>query len=294
MKSLLEHQIRRWIGISTHAVKNLSLDEAIDAARKRAFGTLEINPHLYGGPGYFSQASRGDLKKKLSCFDMVTVHPSAATFRDGRRLKYYSPEGRRGNIASLDAEFRRSSVEEYLAYVRFALDAGASLIAFHPGRTGQEGSSGEEREANAAFAQAALGEAQGSGLRFAYETFDLALIEEIDSPRFGVLFDIGHACEQVAGDLTLGVIELMGKLFAHIFQFHVHGVHVSPDGRLRPHLPLQANNAIEYSRVLRAIRVAGLPGPLIFEIGTKGDQDMAANLKSAEHAREEVLAMWAT
>ena len=91
-----------------------------------------------------------------------------------------------------------------------------------------------------------------------------------------------------------GSSQLMGKLFAHIFQFHVHGVHVSPDGRLRPHLPLQANNAIEYSRVLRAIRVAGLPGPLIFEIGTKGDQDMAANLKSAEHAREEVLAMWAT
>ena len=74
-------------GISTNALKNLKLNEAIDTIHAHGFNAMEINPHLYGGPAYFDQADRRDLRKRLSCFDTVTVHPSAATYRGGNTGK---------------------------------------------------------------------------------------------------------------------------------------------------------------------------------------------------------------
>ena len=192
----------------------------------------------------------------------------------------------------MDPKFRRRSIEEYLGYVRFALDVGAHLIAFHPNKMDNRRLHNAEQEANAAFAWEALKEAEGSDLGFAYETFDLSLIEKIDDPRFGVLFDIGHATEQVKGDLTNGVIELMGKLFENIFQFHVHGVRVSDDGRTQVHLPMQANNGIDYIKLIRAIKTRRYRGLFVFEIGTKGDQDLSTNLADADYARRDILEIW--
>ena len=84
----------------------------------------------------------------------------------------------------------------------------------------------------------------------------------------------------------------MQETFPFIVQFHAHGVHVSERGDKRDHQPLQANNGIDYARVLKTIKKQGFQGPLIFEIGVAMEQSAAENLKNTVYAREQFIKMW--
>lgn len=271
--------IRHKVGISTLALRGIPLEQAIDAVDEEGFEVLELVPHLYGGPQSFDGNIRKSLKDKLSCFETVTVHSSGAKLIDGRRV----------NIASSQTSYRRESVEHYLEHVQLALDLGAKVATFHPGYKDEKASPKQVREANLIFAQAASERAKNSNLQMGYEYFDTKLTKEIGIPQFGILFDIGHAAMQSEGNLNAGILQLMQDTFPSIVQFHVHGVRVSEHGDKKDHQTFQANNGIDYAKILQAIKKRGFEGPLVFEIGISMEEGVAANLNNAVYAREELI-----
>jgi sugar phosphate isomerase/epimerase len=269
----------RQIGISTLALKDMPLAEGIRRAFEGGFRVFELVPRLYGGPERFDAQARRDLKDQLACFETLTVHTSGPTLPDGSRV----------NLAAREPSRRRQSVEHYLAHLRLALDLGARIATWHPGYSEAEASPAQVREANRTFAQTAIAEAGDGDLQMGYETFDLELTREIDHSRFGLLFDIGHAALALEEDITLGILEWMEALSPYIVQFHVHGVRMLEGGRKQDHLPLQANDAIDYARVMRAMRGHGFGGPVVFEIE---NADKYENLGNSILGREELLSLW--
>ena len=268
----------RQIGISTLALRDMPLAQAMKAAFKGGFRVFELVPHLYGGPERFDEHARKDLKEELAPFEMVTVHSSGPTLPDGRRV----------NIASSESSCRRQSVEHYLAHIRLALDLGAKVVTLHPGYGEGGAPPAQVREANLTFARTAIEEAGDADLQMGYEYFDLELTREISHPRFGILFDIGHAALRLETDITSGILRWIEELFPYIVQFHVHGVRLLEGGRKQDHLPLQANNAIEYAQVIQAMKRCCFAGPVVLEIQ---NSDKYENLKNSILGREELLAM---
>ncbi len=114
--------IRKRLGMSTLSLRKLPFEEAIYVVYEAGFRVIELVPHLYGGPEKFDKNMREKLKETLNRFEMVTIHSSEAKMSDGRRV----------NLASSEASYRRKSIEHYLEHVRLALDVGAKVVTFHP------------------------------------------------------------------------------------------------------------------------------------------------------------------
>lgn len=274
--------LRGRFGISTLALKDLPLEKAIDAVENEGFGAFELVPQVYGGPESIDQDTRRRLSERLARFDVVTIHSSVAKLKGGREA----------NIASPEIRHRFESIQLYLSHVELALDIGARIVTFHPGNGDAKTPTGLVPEANSTFAQRALEQIEGCDLLIAYECFDMSLVKKIGDPRFGILFDIGHAAMGSSGDSNETILRLMEQLFPFILQFHVHGVRVSGQGVKKDHQPLQLNNAVDYARIIQAIKGEGCSCPLVFEIGISTEQDVVQNLKDAVYAREELVALW--
>ena len=66
----------RLVGISTLALQDMPLAEAIERAFGGGFRVFELVPRLYGGPERVGEQARRDLRAQLACFERVTVHSS--------------------------------------------------------------------------------------------------------------------------------------------------------------------------------------------------------------------------
>ena len=276
-------QFSQRIGVSTLALRKMPLDEAIAAVYENGFKVFELVPHLYGGPESFDLNTRKNLRERLAGFEIATVHSSGAKLTDGRGV----------DIASSEDLHRRQSVEHYLAHIQLALDLEAKLVTLHPGVGDDRSTSDTVREANLVFAEAALEKIKDSDLQIGYEYFDGELTTEIGNPKFGILFDVGHAALRFEGDPNPNILRSLEELFPHIVQFHIHGVRASPQGEKEDHNSLQVNNGIDYAKVIEAIKRYGFGGPLLFEIGIREEgQNISENLKDAVYAREELVKMW--
>jgi sugar phosphate isomerase/epimerase len=275
----MTEDLGRWIGISTLALQDMPLSVAIERAAEAGFQVFELVPRLYGGPEHLRGQARRDLRSQLARFDSVTVHSSGPSLPDGRRV----------NIASPDGECRRQSVEHYLGHVRLALELGAEVVTLHPGRGLGGYPPSQVRAANLAFAERAIDEAGDEDLRMGYEYFDLELTREIGHGNFGLLFDVGHAALERESDITRGILKSMEELFPHILQFHVHGVRFLEEGGKQDHLPLRANDVIDYAQVIQAMKIQRFAGPVVFEIE---NSDKIENLSNSVLGRSELLDLW--
>jgi len=254
----------------------------MDVVCEAGFRMIELVPHLYGDPEQFNKNMREKLKEKLSRFEMVTIHSSEAKISDGRRI----------NLASSEASYRRKSIENYLKHVQLALDVGAKVVTFHPTGIHEKANFARVREAHLAFARKAIEMTQDSDILMGYEFFDRDLTKEIGHPRFGILFDIGHAAMQAEENITREILHMLDEMSQFIVQFHVHGVQVSDQGKKKDHQPFHLNNGIDYKKILKTIKRYGFAVPLIFEIGIWNHENMAGNLKDTVSSREEFVAMW--
>ena len=268
---------RQW-GISTLCLRDMSLDQAIGSVFKQGFHVFELVPRVYGGLDRFDQSMRTDLQEKLSCFDTVTVHSSGPSVS----------EGRKADITSSDPAHRQRSIDYYLSLIHLAADIGAQLVTFHPGIGDETTTPAQVREANRAFAEIALDKTQDTDLGLAFENFDLDLSRQIGSSRFGILFDVGHAALRFKASMTDGILKLLKELYPYIFQFHFHGVHVSPNGDRKDHQPFQKNNGIAYHKIIQDLLKYGYSGPMIFEIGIFSDNG-TENLIDTVAARNELM-----
>ncbi len=148
------------------------------------------------------------------------------------------------------------------------------------------------REAHLAFGRKAIEMTQDSDILMGYEYFDRDLTKEIGHPRFGILFDIGHAALQAEGNITREILHMLDEMSQFIVQFHVHCVQVSDQGKKKDHQPFHLNNGIDYKKIMQAIKGYCFVGPIIFEIGIWNHENMAENLKDTVNSREECVAMW--
>jgi len=275
-------EIQKQIGISTLALRNMSLDDAIDAVHRAGLKIFELVPRLYGGPRSFSAEMRQRIKDKLLCFDAVTIHTSTPTLADERPV----------NIASSDKWYRRDSRNNYLDHIGLALDLDASIVTFHPGKQDENSSREQVREANLEFAQSALAFAAGNNLKMGFEYFDIDLAEKIGPDRFGVLFDFGHAALQSEEAMTEEVIRLMNLLAPLTVEYHLHGIKVTRTGEKEDHRSFQDNNGLDYDRILLEAKKKYTRVPFIFEIGIWDEQGAEKNLNDTLYASEEIQRIW--
>ena len=274
--------IQRRIGISTLCLSSTPPWEAIRLVREAGFAGIELVPHLYGGPEAIDPAMRSRLREEMATFDVATVHSSGARLADGRRA----------DIASADPAHREESVRHYLSLTELALDIGARLATFHAGYWTAGEATPEQRQAHMECARRLCDGAATSDLILGFEYFDAGLAVEIDSPQFGVLFDVGHAALRSEGDLTVGVLGMIGELCSLAVQYHIHGVHVAEDGRKIDHRALEESNGVDYARAIRAIKRTGFAGPLMLEIEAWSRGDPRQTLDASLRARDELARLW--
>jgi sugar phosphate isomerase/epimerase len=125
-------------------------------------------------------------------------------------------------------------------------------------------------------------------LKLGYELFDIRVASEIGHPKFGLLFDLGHASRLRPDVDTSDVLDMMDLSATQIVQFHAHGV----GGKDKTdHLPFSQNTYLDYDRIVKHIKGLGLIGPLILEIGIRRE-DWEQNLEDCLSARNELVRAW--
>ncbi len=276
-------QIDRRIGISTDALFDVTLDEAIASVSESGFDTFEIVPADFQGaggfpftgknpgvrPGTFDKSEREHLKKKLSCFSQVTVHAPHIGV----------------NIGSRNPGWKEESVRQYLECIEFARDIGAKIVSFHHAGIGP----------SVEFAKTALSLAYKYELYLAFEN-GLSIsglaqtLEEINDKRFGLLLDVGHAAN---GRLEVG--KVIDKFAGKLFEIHASGVYrgdsyFPPDGWGIDHFPLEMNDYVDYPMIMEKLKGNGYRGPIILEICyARTVNDIIAYCK---RAKEEISSCW--
>jgi sugar phosphate isomerase/epimerase len=274
--------LRRQVGISTLSLRGVTLEKAIHLMRGAGFSVFELVPHIYGGPEGFGRFRWKEIAKRLECFEFVTVHTSGPKLEGETSV----------DIASPDPVHRRRSIDHYLACIDLALDIGARVITFHPAPVDKQAMSCQKRDAYLEFASEALSAVGDLHVRLGYEFFDADLAKHIGDPRFGLLFDVGHAAMLFDDEATAGILGLMDNALPVTVEFHLHGVEQSASGDKTDHLPFDRCNAIDYRRILRSIRGSGFDGPLVFEIGIFNLNQAVRNLRDCQEALEECAAIW--
>ena len=285
-----------------------AMASTITQVKEAGFATIELCPaqfhavdpltaplfleHLSG------EAERRRLRTMLSPFRVVTVHSSS----------YWVTKIR----------FRKTKEDlwkPYLELMRFARDIGAQIVSFHPLQrlAGAAISNNDLVAYNLEFGKKAVEHAKDWNLAVAFENLpqngEWSLLEpvnqvisEVDSDRFNLLFDIGHAVLQrgaSSGNLMQSVLHLIEKYVDQTLQLHVHGVQrIEGDMEvsLRDHRPLDENNVLDYFQIMRLLKKKRFEGPIILEIyletASEKRASFQANLKACMEAKKELTKYW--
>ncbi len=252
------------IGVSTLCLKGFSPEEGIERTLDAGFRAFEMTPITYGGPEAFDAEHRERLRSLMASFHLSTVHSSSM-----------------GNIGSDDVEERETAQERYRELVRFAKDVNADVVTVHPGRPEPDAF-----DRNVAVGKEMVALAEGSGMSLGFELFDVKVAQAVGPSDFGALFDIGHASCRGPEIDTDDVIGMVDEMEDQIVQFHVHGVG-APDKT--DHLPFAENSWLDYGRIVERIEKMPFDGPLILEIGIRGE-DGVRNLEDCATAKEALVA----
>ena len=252
-------ELAKRIGVSTHSLFSVTMDEAISQIRNAGFDTFELVPADFQGAGGFPYSDlnpgvwprectpdqRAELRGKLGCFSQVTVHAPHLGVLFGSR----------------NPGVHEEAVRQYTEAIEFALDIGAATVSFH--HTGIEPS--------VDFARKVLPLAYEHNLRFAYENGgsmkDLQpIIDEIDDDCFGLLLDVGHAANG-----RMDAVEIIDRFAGKLFEIHASGVYrwetLFPiDGWGIDHYPFEMNDGVDYPSIMTKLDEVGFEGPIILEI----------------------------
>jgi len=243
------------IGVSTLCMPQIPIEETIGKIQAAGFEAIEIVPVKVMGYSnidwieYFTPTKRKEMKSLLETFEIVTVHSSSLGV----------------NICHTDAIQRQQAVQRYNALMEFAVDIGAQIVTMHSGDAGNQNITDKY---HVEYGKTAAEYAARQNLMAGYEFFNPDVIAQIDSPHFGINFDIGHAAQRMPPSLeqcTQGVIEWIELLMPFIVEFHVHGVFIDGASMI-DHQPFHRNTALDYSRLISLLREKNYEGPLMLEI----------------------------
>jgi sugar phosphate isomerase/epimerase len=249
--------------VSRRSASRDSAPRRVSRPLELGFGAFELTPITYGGPEAFDKDRRERLRDLLAPFHLVTVHSSSM-----------------GSIGDADPAKREAAQERYRALVRLAIDLDADVVTAHPGQPEPS-----IFDVNVEMGKKMVSLAEESGLALGFELFDVKVAQAIGSGRFGALFDVGHASRRALEVDTDDVLAMIDEMESQIVQFHLHGVG-APDKM--DHLPLAQNTWLDYERIMKRIAEMSFAGPLILEIGIRGN-DGVENLKDCVVARDVLL-----
>ncbi len=266
-------------GVSSLSLKGMTLREAIVSAKKAGFEVFELVPQVFRSIETYTPRIRQNLRRMLEEFSLVTIHTSDILLE----------EGVPADLTSNDALVREKSINKYLDYLQLALDVGARVITFHPSQKDKLTTCTGAPVPYIEFAEIALEFIDDEDILMGYEFFDVELIQTIGDPRFGLLFDVGHAAALFQGEATDGVLRLLDSALMLTVEVHLHGVDFSRSGSKIDHVPFSNSRAINYRRVFELLTDASFSGPLVFEIGIFNKSAAYENLKHSVDARDKVL-----
>lgn len=237
------------------------------------FNAIEICPAQFqhmdplDAPQFLTSAfpanERQQLKEMLSSFHYVSVHGSSFWVTRLKEIIDLSYVGL-----------------PYLELMQFASDINADAVSFHPIQCASDDYSEEELiQINIDFGKHVATYAQQQNIQVAFENMPgtktwmnlrtiIHIVNEINSPYFGLLFDIGHAMLERDEPITARNHRLLTQLNDHAsrtIQYHFHGLYRSRQG-YKDHGPLHQNNVINYSLINEYRQLSQNRTPIIFEI----------------------------
>lgn len=268
---------------SANAYRRFSLPDAIDRIAAVGYAGIEImadKPHLWPLEASDQEIdtararieAAGLTLSNINAFMMTAVHPD-----DFWHPSWIEP----------DPAFRRVRIEHTTAALRMAARLGAPCITTEPGGPLPEGMS--RRHAMDLFVSGlveayAVAEEVGVMLLvepepdLLIETADqfLELADRIDSPMFGLNFDIGHF--YCVGE----PLELTVRRLRHLTR-HYHAEDIAST-RIHHHL-IPGKGAIDFPAVLSAIQQTGYTGWITVELYPYLSDPDAAGREALAHLR---------
>jgi sugar phosphate isomerase/epimerase len=211
----------------------------------------------------YNDEVRQQLKELLSSFHYVSVHGSSFW------------------VTKIPQNIDPSNIwMPYLELMQFASDVGADVVSFHPIQSMSPVHSVEELiQMNIDFGKHAAAYAHQRNLKAAFENMPgvntwmtletiVHIIDEINRPQFGLLFDLGHAMLEWDIPIATRNHRLLTQLYdsaSKTLQYHFHGLYLTPQG-YKDHGPLHQNNYINYQHIEDFRRAVQNHSPIIFEI----------------------------
>ena len=231
-------------------------------------------------PDTLEPADRHRLAESCSRFDAVSIHGAGADL----------------NVAAHNSGIRRESVRQCLGLLELARDIGAGCVTYHPGQYPKQLLDDEIlRSRNVDLGVRAAERAEKYGLVVGYEVLGaggmrhfehlLDVIHRIDSPRFGLNFDIGHAV-MLGSPPPYQWLEAFAGRIVHV---HLHGSFHRPDRGVETHVPLDYDDCYDLADLFQRIRAGGFDGSMIFEIISPS---MEKYLGYAAQGKEMVCHLW--
>ena len=264
-------QIESQIGVTSFVFYNMGIFEIAELLERNNLG-LEIHlndfdaeigdpePLIQGGlwPRTFGLVKREELKEVCNTLPIVTVHGTPFDL----------------NIAANNPGIREESVRQYEEAMDFANDIGSKTVTYHPGHYPSQITPHEVYlERHIEFAKRITRRAQEYGIHTGLEngndvSFFLRIIDEVESPNWGHLLDIGHAIMGCKGD-TNTVLEWIDALgVKRITQIHAHNVLAwsAVAGGMIDHYPFEDGTCLEMRTIFGKLKEIGYEGPIILEI----------------------------
>lgn len=237
------------------------LEEAIDRCAAFGFDTLELMttpPFLW--PDHLGPYERARLRRRLS--------------DAGARAFSLNPTYLDVNIISLDPAIREASIAELLANIELAADLGAEIVVTSPGRLHPLIPAPEEEAVRLSLEAIARFVRRGEELGVTVGLENLpshfaasgaavrSLVEQIDSPRCQIVFDVANA--YMTQDPAAGLREAA----PYVSLVHYSDTHKNVWG----HLPLGMGE-VDFAAVTRTLQEIGYDGPVLLETTFQQDPD---------------------
>ena len=172
------------------------------------------------------------------------------------KLPYHSEED----------EVRKTVVEESLVAIRFAEEMGASIYVAHFGFRKHSKETVTELLDHLDRSEIKLTTENQTGQKL--DPY-MAIVDEIDSDRFGMIVDIGHTRDSnrinpfVRADRARQTLAGCGDRLFHVHLHESFNLEQKPDHRP----PLHPDGVIEWGEIFAALKEIDYTGELVFEDG---------------------------
>ena len=250
------------LAYSSNAYMKFSVIEAIARIAKLGYGAMELmadTPHAW--PATTTDGQIDDIRRAMNENGVALSNINA--FMMNAVQDFWHP-----SWIEPDADFRRLRIQHTIDALTMAKKLGAPSITTEPGGPLEDGQSrGAALDTFVAGLNEALRCAEDVGVTLLVEPEPgllientaqfLELAERIDSPMFGLNFDVGHF--YCVGD---SLEDSVGRLQSLTRHYHLEDIAAT---RVHEHL-IPGDGAIDFTSVLHAIDTTGYDGWLTVEL----------------------------